>query len=134
MLAPSLSPSPSSLERMNQSQAHVRSHDNHTGKDNHSHSHHHHHHHQPHQHHHHHDHHHGHSHMTVDMFKDKSDSMFSFFILMFATSIHSLFEGKKSNKKLEAKSFVFLLRIINSYPFFESFLFLFFRPCARLTV
>lgn len=41
-----------------------------------------------------HDSHHGHSHYDPEMFfKDKSSSMFTFFILMFATSIHSLFEG-----------------------------------------
>lgn len=38
--------------------------------------------------------HHGHSHLTVDIFQDKPDSMFSFFIVFFATSIHSLLEGK----------------------------------------
>lgn len=36
---------------------------------------------------------HGHSHLTADEFRNRSDSMLSFFILMFATSIHSLFEG-----------------------------------------
>lgn len=38
--------------------------------------------------------HHGHSHLTVDIFQDKPDSMFSFFIVFFATSIHSLLEGE----------------------------------------
>lgn len=37
--------------------------------------------------------HHGHSHMTADIFQDRPDSMFSFFIVFFATSIHSLLEG-----------------------------------------
>ena len=36
--------------------------------------------------------HHGHSHFNVDLFH-RPNSMLSFFILMFATSIHSLFEG-----------------------------------------
>lgn len=44
----------------------------------------------PHQHHHQH---HGHSHLSADIFQDRPESMLSFFILMFATSIHSLFEG-----------------------------------------
>ena len=39
--------------------------------------------------------HHGHSHMTADIFQDRPDSMFSFFIVFFATSIHSLLEGKE---------------------------------------
>ncbi|XP_027205607.2 zinc transporter ZIP3-like [Dermatophagoides pteronyssinus] len=39
------------------------------------------------------DHNHGHHHLNVDQLQSRKDSMFSFFILMFATSVHSLFEG-----------------------------------------
>lgn len=50
--------------------------------------------HQAHHHHHEHEHDHGHHHHHhhFDLAKE-NNSMFSFFILMFATSIHSLFEG-----------------------------------------
>ncbi|XP_046914573.1 zinc transporter ZIP3 isoform X2 [Dermatophagoides farinae] len=53
-------------------------------------------------------HHHGHHHLNVDQLQSRNDSMFSFFILMFATSVHSLFEGMALGLQTNLKTAIHL--------------------------